>query len=102
MHGQFLWGNQRVLCPPLHPLANPHCSATPPSSTPILSNTSLTPSNSMLQGLSGGISQPTPPFTPMLGPHPLVHPLHLLQSILWMYEDCKSDLLVGLTQSNKS
>lgn len=85
--------------------ANTHCPATP-LTTPKLSEGSLNPSDSISQTLYSNISgasapPPHPPPTQLV-PRPLTRPAHLPQSVLWTYEDCQNDSLVGLTASNKS
>jgi hypothetical protein len=38
----------------------------------------------------------------LLAPCSLIHPDNLLLSVLWMWEDCVNDLLVGITKDNQS
>jgi hypothetical protein len=75
---------------------------TPPPTTPVSSSLSLTPSDSVSQGLTGDIGRaPRGPPSEATA-CPLARPSHLPLVILWTYEDCKHNPQVGITDSNKS
>ncbi|KAH9177465.1 hypothetical protein EDB89DRAFT_2064450 [Lactarius sanguifluus] len=88
----------------LRRLGNPHgVTANLPLSGPFSSDISLGSSDSLSHGCSGGVGRaPTP--APTAGPTscPLSRPARLPPSVLWTFEDCKNDPLVGMTKSNSS
>jgi hypothetical protein len=75
---------------------------TPPPTTPVSSSLSLTPSDSVSQGLTGDIGRALRGPPSEATARPLMRPSHLPLAILWTYKDCKHDPQVGITDSNKS
>ncbi|KAN0139984.1 hypothetical protein V8E53_001880 [Lactarius tabidus] len=57
---------------------------------------SLSPSDLMSHATAGHAPSNS------LAPCSLIHPDNLLLSVLWMWEDCVNDLLVGITKDNQS
>ncbi|KAH9010334.1 hypothetical protein EDB84DRAFT_1570578 [Lactarius hengduanensis] len=81
------------------------CKGIALSTTPVVNDTSLTPSDSFSHVLSGTVGDPPlPPPSTGSAPQPpsLVRPQHLPQSVLWTSEDAKNDPLVGIKKSNQS
>lgn len=86
-------------------MAKTHRPATPPPSSIHLSDLSLGPNDSISQERSGSAGRPRAPApAPSVKPtpRPLVRPEDLPESVLWTWEDCQNDPLVGLTASNRS
>ncbi|KAH9016534.1 hypothetical protein EDB84DRAFT_1567198 [Lactarius hengduanensis] len=80
------------------------CKGIALSTTPVMNDMSLTPSNSFSHVLSGTIGDPPlPPPSTRSAPQPpsLVRPQHLPQLVLWTSEDTKNDPLVGIKKSNQ-
>jgi hypothetical protein len=79
-----------------------HCPATPPSTTPVLSGPSLTPSDSVSQGLTGKIGRSPDDPSSKKEARSITRPSHLPFAVRWTYEDCAQDPLVGINENNKS